>query len=136
MNLFCNVSNGMTANKWDKAKEIFTAALDCDEQSQGAFVAAACGEDEELRREVSSLLAAFAKADNFIENPAVTDALKVVDEQKHRAIAGRRIGHYTLIREVGQGGMGVVYLATRADAEYDKQVVIKLIRGGMDSEDI
>ncbi len=126
----------MNLEKWEKAKEIFNSALESKEGQRTAFLHSACGDDQELRTEVETLLASFANAENFIETPAMADALKLVDDHHGEAFAGRRIGHYTLIKEIGQGGMGTVYLATRADDEYKKRVAIKLIKRGMDSDDI
>ena len=77
-------------------------------------------------------------AGNFIQQPALIDAgLVTIDEhERSPAITGQQIGSYKVIRELGRGGMGAVYLAARADESFDKQVALKLIKRGMDTDAI
>ena len=56
------------------------------------------------------------------------------DESLPEPMAGRRIGPYAVVREIGRGGMGAVYLAVRADDEYKKEVAIKVVKRGMDTD--
>jgi eukaryotic-like serine/threonine-protein kinase len=126
----------MKAEKWGKAKEIFNAALETDEQQRRAYLDEICGDDKELRDEIDLLLASFNKAEDFFGGFAVADALKVNDSNEGEKLTGRRIGPYLLVKEIGRGGMGAVYLATRADEQFKTHVAIKLIKRGMDSEDI
>jgi serine/threonine-protein kinase len=126
----------MNSEKWEKAKEIFHAALEKDEEQREAFLQEVCGDDRELRHEVDSLLASFDKAEDFFEGFAVASAKELMQSDESASLGGRRIGNYTIIKEIGRGGMGAVYLATRGDDEYKKRVAIKLIKRGMDSEDI
>jgi serine/threonine-protein kinase len=125
---------------WEKIEEIFLAALPHTPDSRAAHLDAACGDDSTLRAEVESLLASHDNASAFLETPAMTFASDLLPDeltaQTSNDIAGQRIGHYQLIREIGRGGMGTVYLATRADAQYEKLVAIKVVRRGLDTEDI
>jgi serine/threonine protein kinase/tetratricopeptide (TPR) repeat protein len=82
---------------------------------------------------VESLLAAEAESENFLQSHQVAklaSALLNADTSHSR----QRIGHYKILRELGHGGMGVVYLAVRDDDHYRKQVAIKLIKRGMDTD--
>src|SRR5262249_54136806 len=92
------------------------------------FLDEACAGDAALRGEVERLLAADAEASGFLE-ASVADVARAVRPAEPRE--GRRIGAYTIAREIGHGGMGAVYLAVRADGQFDKQVALKLIKPGM-----
>src|SRR5207253_190728 len=101
-----------------------------------AFVDEACTDDPELRSQVESLLASDENAGGFLAMSAV-DALGVLesgDSGKH--LSGQRIGPYQIIREIGHGGMGTVYLAERADGQYRKRVAIKMINAVFGAEDL
>jgi serine/threonine protein kinase len=125
---------------WPKVKEIFSAALELKPHERVSFLKKACATDENLRREVLALLSAHDASGDFIQNPAVVDVGFMVNDvskdTNHSAVAGRHIGTYEIIRELGRGGMGAVYLASRADESFDKRVALKLIKRGMDSDAI
>ena len=115
------------------------AALERDEAERGAYVAAACGSDAVLEREVNSLLAEQGRAERFMESPAIEAAAKGIAEEEAALrgaspMTGRTISHYRIVEKLGAGGMGEVYCAVRADGAYEKQVAVKLIRGGFGSE--
>lgn len=73
---------------------------------------------------------------DFIETPPVTFAAEALPTGENDRFEGKRIGAYRLLREIGRGGLGTVYLAARADDAYQKEVAIKLLRRGLDTEDI
>ena len=129
----------MNAN-WPKVKELFSEAVMLNPQERIPFLKKACATDENLRGEVLALLSAHDASGDFIQNPAVVDVGFMVndvsDDTNHSAVAGRQIGTYEIIRELGRGGMGAVYLASRADESFDKRVALKLIKRGMDSDAI
>jgi len=84
-------------------------------------------------------LSAHDTAGDFIEQSALVDVGLIANEGQTNssvAVEGQRIGSYRIIRELGRGGMGSVYLADRADESFDKQVALKLIKRGMDSDAI
>jgi non-specific serine/threonine protein kinase/serine/threonine-protein kinase len=118
----------------EAVEAIFHAALELEPVQRDAFLRGRCADDEILRRDVEALLAAHATAGSFIETPIATlDAGLFADETPDRLI-GQVVGHYEITRRIGTGGMGAVYLARRSDRQYEKQVAIKLIKRGMDSE--
>jgi serine/threonine protein kinase len=91
-----------------------------------------------MRLEVLALLAAHKSSGNFIQQPAFVDVglVEAAETAPSAAIVGQQIGAYKVIRELGRGGMGTVYLAARADESFHKQVALKLIKRGMDSDAI
>jgi Tol biopolymer transport system component/serine/threonine protein kinase/Tfp pilus assembly protein PilF len=128
----------MGPERWKKVEEIFNAAVEKSAQERMAFLNEACGEDSELREEVERLLALDEEAGDFIESPvAVSQITHLVDfpfTEQTFTLIGQQIGAYLLEREIGRGGMGAVYLATRADNEFSKRVAIKLVKRGMDTD--
>ena len=127
---------GVSAERWLRVKQITSDALGRPDSERPTWLAEACAGDVLLRREVESLLSAHASAGDFLETPAIVadgaaQAVATATLQGSMpAVAGRPIGPYRIIRELGQGGMAVVYLAQRADAAFEKEVAIKIVRGG------
>jgi serine/threonine protein kinase/predicted negative regulator of RcsB-dependent stress response len=124
----------MTPERWQQVKMIFNAVLEQAPDRRAAFLDEACAGDEALRREVASLLASEADLGSFIAAPVVEDAAGMLASTQAESIAGQRIGPYRVVCELGHGGMGAVYLAARADDEFKRQVAIKLIKRGMDTD--
>ena len=122
----------MTPN-WDRVKPLFQAALDMQPEGRTAFLAEAC-DDPDVRAAVQGLLASHAGADDFLERPGGLNAAVSLALDAPGITAGRRIGPYRTLREIGEGGMGSVYLAAREDDEYRKEVAIKVIRCDAGSE--
>ncbi len=125
----------MQRERWLHIEEIIQSAIDCAVPDRSALLDSACGEDIELRREVESLLA-LHKDSGFTRSSALEDGIKVLEQLNGRVDEGRRIGTYRVLREIGRGGMGTVYLAARDDDALQKLVAIKIIRRGLDTDDI
>lgn len=121
---------------WPEVKELFSAALELELQDRVPFLNKACAADESLRSEVLALLSADEAAGDFIDSSALIDIGMISQEEDpdQPAFIGRRIGPYEIVSEIGHGGMGTVFLAVRADDQYRKQVAIKLVNRGMDTE--
>jgi eukaryotic-like serine/threonine-protein kinase len=119
--------------RWQQLKSAFDEALQLDPSQRSGYIDEVCALDRELRNELESMLAAHEQVrDEFLHTPAAAlDAFR--DLSGADSWAGKRIGPYQLVREIGTGGMGEVYLARRVDAEFNQQVAVKLIRSGQDS---
>jgi eukaryotic-like serine/threonine-protein kinase len=140
----------MTQDGWDRAKELFEAALELDPSQRASFLAENC-RDASLKQQIEKLLIDYQAAGSFLDNPAAEIQMEEVlrlhppsDEHLARPesaeaedpMVGRRLGAYKLVRRVGQGGMAAVFLAMRADDEYQKEVAVKLVHPGLDSEEV
>jgi tetratricopeptide (TPR) repeat protein/predicted Ser/Thr protein kinase len=115
----------MTAGRWSEVKAVLSGVLDADPSERPALLENLCGGDTELRTTVESLLAMESKIDR-LDTAALPGSVLWADALEKPPV---EIGPYTVLREIGRGGMGVVYLADRADGEYRKRVAIKLITG-------
>ena len=129
----------MDSHRWQRLKVILAEALEQESPAdRTALVGLSCGNDADLLHEIESLLAEAEPllretpdeleecADNFAAALPREDASEI----------GKRIGAYVIIREIGQGGMGTVYLAARADGYFEKQVAIKLLKRGVANEEV
>jgi serine/threonine protein kinase/Tol biopolymer transport system component/tetratricopeptide (TPR) repeat protein len=122
----------VTSERWNEVKEVFASALERTDAERAEYLDRVCSNDETLRREVESLLASHQEAGGFIESPAISTDTILPGEEDEDPEIGRRIGAYRTVKEIGRGGMGSVYLAVRADEEFERRVAIKLIRRGME----
>lgn len=124
----------MNTERWEWVKRLLDEAILVSPAERAAYLELACGTDRDLLHEVQSLLAAHEQAGtDFLQEPAA-DLTSVLPPLASRA--GRRIGVYQIVEEIGHGGMGEVYRAVRADGQYTKQVAVKLVRGGYDSASV
>src|SRR5581483_11569835 len=126
----------MTPDRWQQVKELLQATLEYGPRQRAAFLDRACAGDAALRAEVWSFIELEEQVEDFIESAALDSASTTLGDDQPETDIGRRIGPYQLLRELGRGGMGTVYLAARADEQYRQQVAIKLIKRGMDSDAI
>jgi tetratricopeptide (TPR) repeat protein/tRNA A-37 threonylcarbamoyl transferase component Bud32 len=124
----------MSSARWTQAKAIFEAALDLAPAERDAYVAETCGPDAELRADVEALLVADDSSSDFLEPPLRRSAADLVDGGL--ADAGRRVGNYRLIELIASGGMGRVYRAVRSDDQYEQVVAVKLLKRGMDTDEL
>jgi len=115
------------SDHWRKLEELFYAALDLAPSERPSFLDHSCEADSALRREVEILLNSSDKTWGFFQKPLQAAAEQVTAGSD---FFGQRIGDYKVIRLMGEGGMGKVYLAARADELYQQQVAIKLVQGG------
>src|SRR5262245_46797637 len=126
----------MKPERWEQIQSLYYAAREGDLGLRAALLDEACAGDESLRQEVRSLLASDEQAGNFLNTPAPKVVTDEIAEEQARSLVGRQLGHYRLLSQLGAGGMGEVYLAARADDQYRKQVAIKLVKRGMDTDNI
>ena len=116
--------------------EVLDAALAHEPRSWPAIVDAACPDDPDLRTEVLDLLQRVDVARQFLVSPPSEAAAALIAEPDGPTtdLSGRRIGAYSIIREIGRGGMSRVFLARRADGQFEQDVALKLLRPGLDTE--
>jgi serine/threonine-protein kinase len=107
---------------------LFDAALDLEPNERDAYLDAACGADASLRTRLRTLLDAHERSDGFLNAPAVEMAAALLQESPSTSIAPERAGSFRIVRELGHGGMGVVYLAEREGGEFQQRVALKLVR--------
>ena len=115
----------MRPERWEQVGEIYHRASELDEAERQHFIEQACAGDDELRREVVSLLEAEQRAGGFIESTAIDDAARALVGQSGPIVIGTEFSHYKIIERVGEGGMGEVYLAR--DNRLNRRVAIKLL---------
>ncbi len=113
-------------HRWREIEPIFDEILELPAPDRAAFLAQACDGDQTLQHEVESLLAAHQQANGFLV--ASTAKLPPVQTHPNSVTVAQRIGPYQLHREIAQGGVGTVWLAARADEQYQQQVAIKLLK--------
>jgi eukaryotic-like serine/threonine-protein kinase len=123
----------VNSERWQQLMIAFDEALQLDPSLRAGYIDEICASNPELRQEIESLLAAHERMrPEFLNTPAA--GLDVFQELSGAdPWIGRHIGPYRLVRQLGSGGMGEVYFAVRADAEFHQEVAIKLIRSGQDS---
>ncbi len=124
----------MADERWLRVKSLFGEALDLPPDRRAALLDGQAADDPSIAAEVRSLLEAHQTAGHFIETPAGVAAARAAGLAV--AVEGRLVGPYKIIREIGRGGMGTVYLAARADGSFDRQVALKVLRPGLDTEEI
>ncbi len=120
----------MTPERWRRVKELFDRALELPAGERAALLEEERRRDPGLAREAEQLIGANAAAGDFLEKPAVEQIVAPAEPAR----APARIGPYDVERELGHGGMGTVYLASRSQDEFRQTVALKLVRRGMDSD--
>ncbi len=122
---------------WNRIESTFQEALEVPPADREQWLLDHCGEEAELRMEVESLLAAEGESAGFLRNPNLAQvASQLLGDEGEASGTPQHVGAYEILREIGRGGMGVVYLAAREDEVFRKHVAIKLVKRGVDTDDI
>ena len=145
----------MNRERWLQIKQIVNACLDMEPEGRAAYITRVCDGDSVLLGDVNSLLASHAELGDFMEMQALKQELDGASKVASTVLVqdsappdspgedaslggerliGLRIGAYQIVEKIGSGGMGEVYRAFRADDQYCKQVAIKLVRAGPESQ--
>ena len=114
-------SKTLTLERWHRIETIFHAALEIPEAARAGFLRESCGGDESLLAELNRVIYAFENGTQFKPSDAATAHLEP------RGRLGEIVGGYRLDAELGHGGMGTVYLASRVDGEFEQQVALKVV---------
>ena len=112
----------MTPEVWQRVDLILNQALDLPAGERQAFVDAQCRTDPSLRSQVKTLLSSYDESQDLFELPSL--------------LPDQKIGAYRIIREIGRGGMGIVYLAERDDDQFQKKVAVKVLASTLASGEL
>ncbi|HEY6894880.1 MAG TPA: serine/threonine-protein kinase, partial [Rhodanobacteraceae bacterium] len=123
----------MTLERKRRAYALLREALELPHDEHAAFIAAHCADDPALADELAALLDA-SQREILIDRPAADVAADFGFEPAHAMQAGQRVGAWLIVREIGRGGMGRVYLAERADGQYEQSVALKVVLGELTSD--
>jgi len=128
------------AERWRRISTILDGVFERSAPDHPAFLEKACGADGQLRNEVEAYLKAESDAGDFLEKPAAERAGRLLATLENGVDTAPgpdvRIGSWRPLREIGRGGMGIVWLAERADGQFEQQVALKILKRGLDTDEI
>ncbi len=122
----------MNPDRWQKIGIIFEEALKLDEPERTEFLKSACDNDQEMIEEIITLIEADSNVPRLLKSKAA-DSINLL---LHKNYEGKIIGKYRIIKQIAEGGMGAVFLAERADGQFNQKVALKIIKPGMNSAEI
>lgn len=128
-----------TDETWRRALEIFQDVADLAPEERDRRVAAACAGDDALRRRVADLLAADSESPSSFDRSAAERFPRLFEGEGDDSLLehwiGRQLGPYRIVRELGHGGMGAVFLGERCDGQFEQRVAIKVARIGLGGDE-
>ncbi len=129
----------LSHDRWQRLDDLLAEALERDPDERTAFLRAACGQDPDLYHAAVALVERAARAEADFGESATGFAAPMLDAQPEQPLeldSGASVGPYRIAGEIGRGGMGAVYLAERADGTFEKRVALKLVKRGMDTDEV
>ncbi|MGB5577179.1 MAG: hypothetical protein WBM88_07205, partial [Woeseiaceae bacterium] len=118
----------------ERAAEIFLEAVTLDAETRARFVTDMCGNEPQLLNEVNTLLEAANESEDYFLNLAGKVSLGALATEDEGLPADKVIGQWRLCKRIGRGGMGAVYLAERADEQFEQQAALKILQTGLDTD--
>src|ERR1043166_4749826 len=115
----------MTPDRWQQINELFMAVVELEPDERTAFLDKSCSGDQMLRMEIESLLASDSRGCSLIEKPAVEVAAPLLTNEQPQLAPGETFSHYDVVRLIGKGGLGEVYLAN--DKLLNRKIALKLL---------
>ena len=118
------------ADRYQEIDALLDAVLDVPADQRRAFISNACAADQPLRDELLRLVELMDSSDGFLASPPAVLAAALVQDLDGESTAGSRpsrVGPFRLVREIGRGGMGAVFLGERDDGQFEQRVAVKLI---------
>jgi serine/threonine-protein kinase len=116
---------------WERLERLLADALARPADERAAFLGNACRGDAALEREIAALIEAHDRTEGPFDRLAADLGSGATPDHAFTDLIGRSVGPYIVVSEIGRGGMGVVYLARRADGQYDRDVALKVIQSRM-----
>src|SRR5688572_18714079 len=123
----------MDPERLRQVEELYHAALELPPNAREPFIEKSCGDDEELRSELESLLNVKSSSNNLFEKPPLSLAAEMFAEKERKSsLVGKEISHYKIIRLLGAGGMGEVYLAE--DTKLHRRIALKIVTAQFEND--
>ncbi len=125
-------TDAISAERWAQIQRIFDDAMDLNSLDRTAYISEQCGDDESLLRQIEALMLAADSEEDLVSNLVRSATTSLINEEER---LNKPIGPFKLVEPIGEGGMGVVYLARRDDHEFEQNVAIKVLHKHVISEE-